>query len=76
MSADVAADYLGVSAATFIKEMEAGTWPRPIARDCRRNTWDRRQLDDAVDRISGAGDARNPVEEKLIRRAREWGNSK
>jgi hypothetical protein len=69
MSVEVASDYLGVSAATFIKEVEAGVWPRPIARDCRRNTWDRKQLDDAVDRLGGTGDARSP-EDELIERAR------
>jgi hypothetical protein len=52
MSEGDAAEYVGVSLAQFRKEREAGLWPKPAARGCRRNTYSRRQLDKIIDRIT------------------------
>jgi hypothetical protein len=55
-----AAEYVGVSLEQFRLERDKGLWP-PVDRGCRRNTYDRKQLDDAVDRLSGLGDAPHPI---------------
>lgn len=52
-----AAAYVGVSVPEFMREVEAGTWPRPVARGARpgkrgaRLTWDRLALDRASDAL-------------------------
>lgn len=53
LSEDAAAEYVGVSVSQFRLEQARGMWPRPIERGCRRNTYDRHQLDAAVDRMAG-----------------------
>jgi transposase len=51
MSEEDAAEYVGVSVAQFRRERDAGIWPLPVQRGCRRNTYDRKRLDQAVDRL-------------------------
>jgi hypothetical protein len=53
MSEELAAAYVGVSLERFRIERTKGLWPAPVDRGCRRNTYDREALDDAVDRLSG-----------------------
>lgn len=48
----LAAAYLGISPSTLRRGVEAGRYPAPI-RDGRRILWDRRRLDEFVDRQSG-----------------------
>lgn len=55
MSEADAAEYVGVSVGKFRLEREAGIWPPPVQRGCRRNTFDRIALDAAVDRLSEYG---------------------
>lgn len=57
-----AAAYLGVSANTFLAQVERGMWPEALIRDGPRVVlWDRAQLDKAIDALhppapgSGAG---------------------
>ena len=47
-----AAEYVGVSLGQFRREVEKGIWPRPVNRNARLNTYDRKALDDAVDRLA------------------------
>ena len=56
MSEADAAEYVGVSVSQFRREVERGLWPGPKARGARINTYDRRELDDAVDRIDNPTD--------------------
>ena len=77
LSREEAAEYVGVSATQFDKEVAAGVWPRPLDKetirrvlsireyDCRRLRWDRRALDLAVDRLSGLGNASLTQEQEL-----------
>jgi hypothetical protein len=52
MSEADAAEYVGVSLEQFrIEREKKGLWPKPVDRGCRRNTYDRKDLDDAVDRL-------------------------
>jgi hypothetical protein len=52
MSEADAAEYVGVSLEQFrIEREKKGFWRKPIDRGCRRNTDDRKDLDDAVDRL-------------------------
>jgi predicted DNA-binding transcriptional regulator AlpA len=55
-----AAAYVGVSASTFLAEVEQGLWPPPLRRGSKRTrlTWDRRLIDAHADRLSGLGEAR------------------
>lgn len=57
LSREQAAAYVGVSPALFDREVDQGLWPQPIRRGEKggRKTWDRRQLDAALDSISGPG---------------------
>lgn len=59
MSEADAAEYVGVSLEQFRTEREKkGFWPKPVDRGCRRNTYDRKDLDDAVDRLKRGIDHR------------------
>ena len=49
---EIAAAYVGLSAAAFQKAVIEGVYPQPL-QDGRRRHWDRRSLDEAVDRRSG-----------------------
>lgn len=63
LSEDQAAEYVGLSAMTFLKAIEAGAYPGPIdmARfQIKRRLWDRAALDAALDRMSGLA---QPLEE-------------
>jgi hypothetical protein len=52
-----AAEYVGVSLEQFrIKREKKGFWPKPVDRGCRRNTYDRKDLDDAVDHLKRGND--------------------
>ena len=52
MSEADAAEYVGVSLEQFrIEREKKGFWPKPVDRGCRRNTYDRKDLDDAIDRL-------------------------
>jgi hypothetical protein len=53
MPEEMAAAYLGVSLSQFRREQARGLWPKPKRRGARLNTYDRRELDDAVDRLEG-----------------------
>jgi len=54
MSEADAAEYVGVSLRQFRYERDRGLWPKPKNRGARINTYDRNELDDAVDRLGGA----------------------
>lgn len=60
-----AAEYVGVSLSQFRMEVEKGLWPKPVARGCRRNTYDRMQLDAAVDKIVGPLEEGGELERRL-----------
>lgn len=51
---DMAAAYVGLSAAAFLKGVREGTYPDPLT-DGRRRQWDIRALDRAVDARSKLG---------------------
>lgn len=53
MPEDLAAAYVGVSVSQFRIEQKRGIWPAPIDRGARINTYDREDLDDAIDRLKG-----------------------
>lgn len=54
MSAEVAADYVGVGLTVFLWEVKQQIWPPPEKRGPRggRNVWDRDLIDQAYDRRS------------------------
>ncbi len=52
LSRQEAARYVGLSAATFMAGV-GEKWPQPIEISKTRIGWDRRQLDEAVDRLAG-----------------------
>jgi predicted DNA-binding transcriptional regulator AlpA len=60
LSVAEAADYVGVSASTFLAEVRQGLWPPPLRRGSKRTrlTWDRRLIDAHADRLSGLGETR------------------
>lgn len=49
---DLAAAYVGLSAPSFLAQVEAGRLPPPTSHG-RRRVWDRVALDRAMDRLSG-----------------------
>lgn len=49
MPEEMAAAYVGVSLSQFRREQARGLWPAPIERGARLNTYDREDLDNAVD---------------------------
>jgi hypothetical protein len=53
MPEEMAAAYVGVSLSQFRREQAKGLWPKPKTRGARLNTYDRKELDDAVDRLDG-----------------------
>jgi hypothetical protein len=60
MPEEMAAAYVGVSVPQFRREQARGLWPEPKRRGARLNTYDRKELDDAVDRLGrGANDPEN-----------------
>jgi predicted DNA-binding transcriptional regulator AlpA len=61
LSREQAAAYCGLSANSFMAEVEAGTFPGPVALSTtRRRLWDRLGLDRALDsRLTGAPEDRN-----------------
>jgi hypothetical protein len=58
---DLAAAYVGLSTASFVKAVRAGTYPMAICTGTRRQ-WDVNALDAAIDRLSGAA-ASSPRDE-------------
>jgi len=54
LSRDQAAAYVGLSAGTFDKAIRYGSYPGGI-KIGGRTLWDRKALDEAVDRIHGTG---------------------
>jgi excisionase family DNA binding protein len=54
LSREEAADYVGVSESFFDQLVADGRMPQPIHLNSRR-VWDRRQLDEAIDALRGAG---------------------
>jgi hypothetical protein len=53
MPENLAAAYVGISLSQFRRERDRGMWPMPVERGAKVNTYDRKALDDAVDRLSG-----------------------
>jgi predicted DNA-binding transcriptional regulator AlpA len=53
LSLDLAAGYVGISRATFQREVEAGNAPKPIRITQGRNIWLREQLDRWLDSRAG-----------------------
>ena len=67
---DLAAAYVGLSAPSFLAQVEAGRMPAPTSLG-RRRVWDRRALDRAMDRLSGlpsapAGDAADRLHDEMM----------
>ena len=60
LSRKEAARYVGLSANAFTAGV-GDRWPRPIQLTVRRIGWDRKQLDEAVDRLAG-NSAPSPLE--------------
>lgn len=52
LDVDQAAEYVGISAPKFLDAVKAGRYPAPI-RHGKRQVWDLRALDLAMDRESG-----------------------
>ncbi len=52
LNVDQVAEYIGVSAPTFLLAVAAGRYPKPIPFG-RRDVWDRKAIDLAMDRESG-----------------------
>lgn len=48
-----AAAYIGVSQSTFRKMVKSGDVPAPIRITEKRLVWDRKQLDEFIDSLSG-----------------------
>jgi hypothetical protein len=62
MSEEDAAEYLGVSVAQFRRERDAGIWPRPVDRGCRRNTYWKKRVDEAIERLNAGDHAENEID--------------
>ena len=52
LSRSEAARYVGLSVGTFMAGV-GDRWPQPIQLSATRIGWDRKQLDEAVDRLAG-----------------------
>jgi hypothetical protein len=64
---ELAAAYVGLSAAAFLSGVAAGHYPAPL-QDGRRKQWDRKALDVAVDLRSGlASSSRSEHADELMR---------
>lgn len=71
LSLDDAAAYVSLAPATFLREVAAGTWPRPLPlKGSRRQVWDRDAIDRALDRASGIG-AGHESADPIMSRIRE-----
>jgi predicted DNA-binding transcriptional regulator AlpA len=60
LNRDQAAGYIGLSVTTFMRLIAVGAMP-PALHFGRRRVWDRRTLDEALDRMSGLVAAVQPV---------------
>jgi predicted DNA-binding transcriptional regulator AlpA len=60
LTRETAALYVGVSPATWDKEVKAGFWPQPLRRGAEggKLTWDRAVIDAWADRVSGLAEQR------------------
>jgi hypothetical protein len=63
---ELAAAYLGLCVAAFLKAVRQGIYPQPL-HDGRRQRWDRRSLDAAVDRRSGMTASSQECPDDLMR---------
>ena len=63
---DLAAAYVDLSPEAFLAGIEAGRYPQPL-KDGRRQHWDRKALDAAVDRRSGFAASSHESEDDLMR---------
>jgi predicted DNA-binding transcriptional regulator AlpA len=52
MGAYLASSYVGLSETTFLAGVKRGDWPESVTYG-RRKLWDQRELDAAIDRMSG-----------------------
>lgn len=71
LSLGMAASYVGVSPNTFLKEIEAGLWPKPERRG-KRAIWDRLEIDAYWDRRRLGG----TVEDDREALNRKYGNGR
>src|SRR5258705_12993215 len=72
LSRDAAAHYVGLSATAFNMEFAAGTFPAPFRlKRVRRNLWDAKALDAALDRDASPEGAANDIDP----RERAWEKS-
>lgn len=53
MRAEVAAEYVGLSESTFLREVAAGRAPAPVEITAGRRVWLRDQLDGWLERLAG-----------------------
>ena len=69
---EAAAAYVGLSAPTFLAEVEAGSMPKPLPlRRSERKVWDREALDRALDRLAGVvGATDDPVMHAILSKGR------
>jgi hypothetical protein len=61
LSVEEAAAYAGLSAGSFLRAVESGTYPRPMTQPGERKVWDRIALDRAMDALSGLDATRRVV---------------
>ncbi|MEM7223007.1 MAG: hypothetical protein AAF495_08530 [Pseudomonadota bacterium] len=54
LTADLAAGYLGICKATFLRDV-GKLWPQPVETERRPKRWDRLALDKAVDNLGSMG---------------------
>jgi predicted DNA-binding transcriptional regulator AlpA len=68
LGARLAAAYVGLSCAAFLRSVAEGRYPPPLP-DGRRRQWDIRALDEAIDRRSGlrSSSSRNESPDDLSR---------
>lgn len=53
LSLDEAAAYVNLCPKAFLAEVAKGHYPRPLSHGSRRDVWDLRALDSALDQLSG-----------------------
>jgi len=63
---ELAAAYVGLSAAAFLLGVEKGMYPKAL-KDGRRQHWDRKALDAAIDRRSGLAPSSEETPDDLMR---------
>jgi hypothetical protein len=66
LALELAAAYVGLSAGAFLKGVADALYPQPL-QDGKRQRWDRKALDAAVDRRSGIGPSSDENEDDLMR---------